>query len=295
MNRSPLKIMKQPKDAWKVAILGGCGTFHDQAASEFFKNEKFNIVPSKTFQDIAANVSTGRAQCGIMAVENSIVGSIVENYQILRAKGLVIVDEITMRINQNLMALPNTPISRLQEVHSHPMALKQCAHFFAKYPHIKLVEAADTALVAKQISEEGIMYIGAVGSELAAQNYGLDILASKIESYNANYTRFLVLQPTSPDDEKRDLTPFNKATIVFTLSNEVGSLNKILTMLTRFGANILKLQSIPIPHSPWTCLFIMDFTVIEGAVFHKLFEALREVTFEFSVLGVYHRGICVDD
>ena len=177
----------------KIAIQGVHGAFHEIAARSFHPTDAIEVVPADTFAELVRKVESGEADAAVMAIENTIAGSLLGNYNLLNESDLRIRGEVFLRIKQNLMALKGVKLEDLKSVHSHPIALQQCVEFFQHYPHIKLVEATDTALVAKQIQEKGSRKIGAVASILAAEMYDMDVLAESIETYKKNYTRFLYL------------------------------------------------------------------------------------------------------
>ena len=177
----------------KIAIQGVHGAFHEIAARSFHPTDDIEIVPADTFAELVRKVETGETDSAVMAIENTIAGSLLGNYNLLNESDLRIRGEVFLRIKQNLMVLKGVKIEDLKSVHSHPIALQQCVDFFQQYPHIKLVEATDTALVAKQIQEKGARKIGAIASTLAAEMYDMDLLAESIETYKKNYTRFLYL------------------------------------------------------------------------------------------------------
>jgi prephenate dehydratase len=275
----------QPK--LKVAIQGVPGAFHDIAARHFFGADRVEIVPAHTFRQLVEQVESGAADTGIMAIENTIYGSIIGNYRLLTASKLRAVGEVYLRIRQNLMALPGQRIEDLIEVHSHPIAIAQCDEFFAKHPHIRLVEMEDTALSAQRIAQQKTEGVGAIASSLAATMYGLDLLAESIETNKQNFTRFLVLERM---DEAKSVPAADKVSLFFSLSHEVGSLHKVLAALSAHGANLTKIQSAPIEGRPWEYFFFVDFVNEEGADWQAAVEAIRPFTHSLEVLGAYRQG-----
>jgi prephenate dehydratase len=272
----------------KVAIQGVQGAFHEIAARRFHAAEEVEVVPADTFDILIQQVESGEADSAVMAIENTIAGSILRNYNLLNNSNLRIRGEVFLRIKQNLMALPNIQISDLEEVHSHPIALQQCVEFFEKYPHIRLVEAHDTALVAKEIREKGWTKIGAVGSVLAAEIYGMNILAPSIETYKKNFTRFLYI--TKENTEGPLLPDFDKVSIVFVTNHTVGSLHKALEVLARNNCNLTKIQSAPIMDKPWEYLFFLDFTLGTYSNYAQAMLELHRVAGEIKILGEYRSG-----
>lgn len=276
---------------YKLAIQGIYGAFHEIAARQYYRNRAVEIIPAETFSDVLNLVTSGTVHQGFMAIENTIAGSLFENYKLLlKHPHLRITGEIFLRIKQNLIALPNSCIYTLKEVHSHPIALKQCEDFFAQYPHIKLVEATDTALVAKQIRENKYTSIGAIGSTLAAEIYQLDILAANIESVKSNYTRFLVLN-LEKDSDALSNRDFNKISICFSAAHEVGALEKIFGVLTHYRANITTIQSLPMMTKDWEYFFCIDFTFdAQNIDYQIIITGLSQYTKSIRILGVYKQG-----
>ena len=272
----------------KVAIQGVQGAFHEIAARRFHAAADIEVVPADTFDILIQKVESGEADSAVMAIENTIAGSLLRNYNLLNNSNLRIRGEVFLRIKQNLMALPGIQIKDLKEVHSHPIALQQCEEFFDKYPHIRLVEAHDTALVAKEIREKGLKKIGAVGSVLAAEIYNLNILAPSIETYKKNFTRFLYI--TKENNEGSIIPDFDKISLVFTTNHTVGSLYKALEVLSRNNCNLTKIQSAPIMDKPWEYLFFLDFTLGNYSNYPQAMLELHRVVGEIKVLGEYRSG-----
>ncbi len=275
----------QPK--LRVAIQGVPGAFHDIAARHFFGADRVEIVPAHTFRQLVEQVESGTADTGLMAIENTIYGSIISNYRLLTASKLRAVGEVYLRIRQNLMALPGQRIEDLKEVHSHPIAIAQCDEFFAQHPDIRLVEMEDTALSAQRIAHQQLKGVGAIASSLAASMYGLDLLAESIETNKQNFTRFLVLER---QEVTESIVAADKVSLFFSLSHEVGSLHKVLAALAAHGANLTKIQSAPIEGRPWEYFFFVDFVNEEGANWQSAVEAIRPFTHSLEVLGAYRQG-----
>ena len=282
-------IQMPTSSALKIAIQGVHGAFHEIAARSFHPNDNIEIVPADTFDILIEKVKSGEADVAVMAIENTIAGSILRNYNLLNNSKLRIKGEVFLRIKQNLMALPGIAIENLKEVHSHPIALQQCEEFFEKYPHIKLIEAHDTALVAKEIRENLWTDIGAVGSELAAEMYEMNILAASIETYKKNYTRFLYISPENT--EGGAYSQFDKISVVFNTSHAIGSLHRALEVLSRNNCNLTKIQSAPIMDKPWEYMFYVDFTLGNYSDYPKAMVELLRVAGEVKVLGEYKSGV----
>jgi prephenate dehydratase len=272
----------------RVAIQGYSGAFHEIAARYWFQEEEIEIVPALTFEKLVELIEQGaEADTGLMAIENTLGGTLMPNYRLLNDSRLKVVGEAYLRIQQNLMALPGQTIDMLTEVHSHPMAIAQCREFFRQYPSIRLVEAEDTALSARHIRDHNLKTVGAIASSLAAGLYGLEILAEGIETNKKNHTRFLVLNKA---DQPQDMTGADKVSLCFSVEHQVGSLYKVLAVLAAYNVNLTKIQSTPIIGKPWEYMFFLDF-VAEGKVSHdQAIEAIRPLTHYLKVLGAYKRG-----
>jgi prephenate dehydratase len=270
----------------RIAIQGVHGAFHEIAARRYYKDRPIQIVPADDFPDVVRMVETMETTSGLMAIENTIAGSLLKNYNLLYNNDLQITGEVYLRIKQNLMALPGQSLADLKEVHSHPIALQQCVQFFEQYPHIKLVEATDTALVAQEIAKKKQKKMGAIGSYLAADLYKLNILAESIETYKQNYTRFLVLN----NEPNQDSAIFDKVSICFSAEHRVGSLHQILGGLAQNNANLTKIQSVPLPDTRWEYLFFIDFQIFSHEDYQNAMKAIAPFTSGLRVLGKYMMG-----
>ncbi len=271
----------------RVAIQGVAGSFHEIAARHYF-GDGIDIVAAESFIHLFAAVSDRQADYGTVAIENSVAGSILPNYTLLRDAGHHIHGEIYLRISQNLMALPGQRIDALTEVHSHPMAIAQSRQFFDAYPDIRLIESSDTASSAKRIADHRLAGIGAIGSELAADLYGLEIIAPGIETNHRNYTRFLIV---SSEERQADWEePANKASLCFSLPHTVGSLSHVLSTLAFYGIDLTKIQSLPIIGKEWQYLFYIDVVFTDFPRYRQALSAIRPLTDIFQVLGEYHQG-----
>ena len=270
----------------KISIQGYRGCFHEQAARQFW-GKNTEIICCDTFREvvsIAGNKSQSNG--GTMAIENSIAGSILPNYNLLKKSNLRIIGEVYLTIKQNLMAMPGIALEDIKEVHSHPMALLQCADFLDKY-NWKLVESEDTALSALKISENKSKTIAAIASATAADIYGLDILAPEINTMKKNYTRFLMLKRA---DQVKEIENANKASIFFYTDHTKGSLAKVLSKIAEHDANLSKLQSFPIPGSNWEYSFHADLEFDNLDVFHHILSAIVPITRNLKIYGVYQKG-----
>jgi prephenate dehydratase len=276
------------KEIKRVAIQGGFGAFHEIAALHYFKNDHIEIVPANTFKDLFKSLRMNHADLGIMAIENSLAGSILPNYGLLQESNMKIIGEIYLRIKQNLVALPGQTINDIKEVYSHPMAILQCQMFFNNYPHIKLVDSIDTALSAKEIFDNKLKGVAAIASKLAAEKYKLKIIEEGIETNKTNYTRFLILA------DKKTMNPHNiqanKASIYFALAHEIGSLSKILSILSYYNINLTKIQSMPIMGREWEYQFYIDLTFNDYKWYRQSLDAIRPFTSDFGIMGEYQKG-----
>lgn len=282
MNQETTKINR-------IAIQGGYGAFHEIAAIKYFNNEAIEVVPRNTFKDLFKAVKEGKVDYGITAIENSLAGSILPNYNLLLESNMKVVGEIYLRIKQNLVALPGQTIDEIKEVFSHPMAILQCQVFFDNYPNIKLVDSIDTALSAKKIHDEQIEGVAAIASDLAARKYKLEIIAEEIETNKKNYTRFLILQDkngTPFSDEK-----VNKASLSFALAHKIGSLSKILSIFSFHEINLTKIQSMPIIGKDWEYQFYVDLEINDYQRYKHALAAIEPFTSDIHILGEYYSGI----
>ncbi|MEN8201127.1 MAG: prephenate dehydratase [Bacteroidota bacterium] len=270
-----------------IAIQGGYGAFHEIAAHHFFKNEEIRILPRNTFRDMVLTLKDRRCDFGIMAIENSLAGSIIPNYNLIINTSMHITGEIYLRIKQNLVAMPGVKISDLKEVYSHPMAILQCQNFFDAYPEIRLIESIDTALSAEEIATKGLMDTAAISSRMAAGKYGLDILAESIETNKKNYTRFLILAENGIKIPREEV---NKASIFFTVAHKFGSLSKILSILSYYEINLAKIQSMPIPGKDWEYMFYVDVEIKDYEMYKKSLDAISPFTPSLGILGEYRKG-----
>lgn len=271
----------------RIAIQGFEGCFHQIAAQNYF-GKQTEIEACASFSELVRKVKNAEAgvDAGIMAIENSIAGSILPNYSLLKNSGLHIVGELYLQINQQLMVMPGQTINDIREVHSHPMALLQCMDFLAKYPHIKLVETEDTALSAKHVSQKKLKSTAAIAGQLAADIFGLEIIGRNIHTAKNNYTRFLAISRNgvkTPEDA-------NKSSVYFQTSNERGSLARVLTMIAQEGINLSKIQSFPIPAKEWQYYFHADMEFDSPEHFRQALDKIAPLTEQLTVLGIYKKG-----
>lgn len=266
-----------------VAIQGIKGSFHHIVSQQYFGNN-VDVIECLSFQDTVLELLECRVDIAILAIENSIAGSIIPNYALIDTNNLQVIGEYYLDIQHHLMALPNQSIYDINEVHSHPMALLQCATFFKAYPHIKLVEAKDTAVVAQQIQVNNSLGIGAIASRLAAEIFDLKIINQSIQTIKHNETRFVIVQRLY---EEIDNQEFDKASIKFELEHKHGSLAAVLNVLSDCKLNLTKIQSLPIIETPWKYAFFVDVTFTDYESFEKAKTILELMTMRVKVLGTY--------
>lgn len=273
--------------ATRVSIQGYEGSFH-QVAAQLFYGKDVEVIACDTFRDVVkVAASKKESDGGIMAIENSIAGSILPNYNLLQKSHLKIVGEIYLQIRQNLMVNPGVKLKDIREVHSHPMALLQCIDFLEKH-NFKLVESEDTALSAKLIRQHHNKHAAAIASKLAAEMYGLEIIAPNIHTLKNNYTRFLSLKRI---EDAEEVTAADKASVNFHTDHSKGSLARVLTIIAEGGINLSKLQSMPIPGSDFKYSFHADMEFESLQQFEDVIKGIRSLTRELNIYGVYKKGL----
>ena len=274
----------------KIAIQGIKGCFHEQAAYLFYEREglpKPEIVECSSFVDLYKQMDEGAADAAIMAIENTVSGGLLPNFELLRKYDRKIKGEVFLRIKQNLMALPGQKIEDLHEVRSHYMAINQTRKFFEDYPNIRLVEYGDTAKSAADVVKDGVKGVGAIASELAAEIYGLEIIAESIETHKQNFTRFLILD----DSLEVDHSKINKASMCFTLPHKPGSLTHVLTILSFYDMNLTRIQSLPIPGQEWQYFFYVDIKFEDYERYTQALSAVKPLMTDLNILGEYQSAI----
>ena len=274
----------------KVAIQGGLGAYHGIAAENFFVGEEVEIVPCITFKDIFTSIKKDPNIIGIMAIENTIAGSLLPNYELLKNNKLPIAGEYKQRVSHCLAVLPGQTIHDVKEVISHPIALMQCVDFLETLPKVKVVEHEDTALAAKDIKDKNMLGTAAICSTRAAEVYGLDILARGIETNKHNFTRFLIFGNRWIVDEIQKDEVLNKSSIVFTLPHNEGSLSQVLSVLSFYHINLTKIQSLPIIGREWEYQFYIDVKFDNYERYQQALNAIRPLISELKILGDYPEG-----
>lgn len=272
----------------KVTIQGVAGCYHDAAARRYFASDEVTPLECHTFSDMFERLEGDASLLGVMAIENTIAGALLQNHELLRKSAMVIVGEYKMRISHVLCALPGQKIGELTEVGSHPMALMQCEQFLRRHPNLKKTETFDTAGTARDIAANGTRGMAAVCGRLAAELYGLEILEEGIETNKRNFTRFLILadplmaSELSPKAEER-----NKSSIVFTLPHTTGALSKVLTIFSFYDINLSKIQSMPIVGREWEYRFYVDLTFDSYVRYSQALTAVTPLMGDMKVLGEY--------
>jgi len=271
----------------RIAIQGEYGSFHDIAAHLYFTNEQIQLTCCATFEDVFAEVKSDSAAIAMLAIENTIAGSLLHNYDLLRQSGTMVVGEQRLHIQHCICCLPDDDWSTIVEVHSHPVALMQCRSFLSNHPTIKAVEADDTAGSAAYIVENQSHGCAAICSADAARLYGLKILEDSIEDNKHNFTRFLVTCHPQKADLLRSLTEVDKSSIVFSLPHEEGSLSKVLTILSFYDINLTKIQSLPVIGHEWEYLFYVDLTFDNFTRYRQAIDAITPLVKSIKILGEY--------
>ena len=266
-----------------VAIQGVKGSFHHIVSQEYF-NKPIDVIECLTFDEVVESLISKKSDAVIMALENSIAGSIIPNYALINKYDLHVVGEHYLDIQHNLMALPNQKIEDIKEVYSHPMALLQCMDFFQAYPHIKLVEDKDTAEVAERIHKRELKNVGAIASVMAADIFELDILARSIQTIKHNETRFAIVKRENSEIPENEI---NKASLKFETDHKRGSLAAILNVMSDCKLNLTKIQSLPIIETPWKYSFFVDVTFETYNDFSKAKAILKIMAQGMKILGEY--------
>jgi prephenate dehydratase len=271
----------------KIAIQGTLGSFHEIATRNYF-HEDISLLPCETFEELTERLANGEADYGCLAIENSLVGSILRNYKLILDYPVKIIGEEYLRIRQNLLALPGQKLNDITEVHSHPMAIEQCKEFFKSHPEIRLINSIDTAQSAKEIADGKLKSRGAIGSELAARIYNLETMAAGIETNKENYTRFLILSHKENGVKHHD--HYNKASVCFALPHKTGSLSKVLSIIAFYEINLSKIESSPIMGELWRYHFYLDVIFDDYDRYLQCLTAIGPLTVDLVILGEYRHG-----
>ncbi len=279
-------IKQQPILADGICIQGYEGSFHQVAARQFF-GKQVKVIPCASFRQLIKQTLDPTVSAGaVMAIENSIAGSILPNYNLLQKANLKVVGEVYLSISQNLLVNKGVSLSDIKEVHSHPMAILQCLDFLESYP-FKLIETEDTALSAKHVHQHKSKHIAAIASKLAAELFNLEIVAPDIQTQKNNITRFLILQRTK---DAKPIIGADKASIYFQTNHSKGILAKVLTEVAKTGINLSKLQSMPIPGSHFKYGFYADMEFDQLKQFDNMMHKIASLTNNVKVFGIYKKG-----
>lgn len=274
----------------KVAIQGIAGSYHDIAARQYFEGDEVETIPCNTFRDVISTIKKDPKILGLMAIENTIAGSLLQNHELIRESDFSIIGEYKLRISHSLVALPGTKISDVTEVNSHPIALMQCSDFLDTIPQAKVVEKEDTAGSAQWIAQNKLKGHAAICGKLAAEIYGMEVLEEGIETNKRNFTRFLAIADRWTADEMQRNTVKNKASLVFALPHTAGSLSKVLSVLSFYDMNLSKIQSLPIIGREWEYLFYINLTFSDYTRYRQALDAIRPLTKDLKILGEYAEG-----
>ena len=275
----------------KVAIQGALGSYHDIAAHQYFQNEEVELICCATFEEVFDQVLHDNKVIALCAIENTIAGSLLHNYELLKQSGLQVVGGHKLRISHCFVCLPDEDWADLTEVNSHPIALMQCREFLNQHPTLKVVEAEDTALSAELISRQQLHGHAAICSRAAAERNGMKVLAAGIETNKHNFTRFLVVaDPWQVDELNRHRSKeVNKASLVFSLPHEEGSLSQVLSILLFYHINLTKIQSLPIIGREWEYQFYVDVVFDNVLRYKQSIIAITPLTKELKILGEYEQ------
>ncbi|MDD6209186.1 MAG: prephenate dehydratase [Bacteroidales bacterium] len=274
----------------RVAIQGIAGSYHDVASRSYFEGEDIEIVPCSSFKEVFACLHKDPTLIALVAIENTIAGSLLPNYELLRESHLTVVGEYKLHITHSFAALKGTKIEDIVEIGSHPIALMQCADFLNQFPNVRVVEKNDTAYSAREIAEKKLVGHAAICGATAAETYGLEILERGIETNKRNFTRFLVLADRWNAEPLLDRKKCNKASLVFAVPHTSGSLCKVLSTLWFYNINLSKIQSLPIIGREWEYLFYVDLTFDNYMEYRQALDAIRPLTKECNILGEYEEG-----
>ena len=274
----------------KIAIQGVKGSYHDIAAHKYFKDEEIELICCNTFEEVFAQMKKDSDVIGVIAIENTIAGSLLHNYELLRESGATIIGEHKLRISHSIMCLPEDNWEDLTEVNSHPVALAQCRDFLHNHPELKVVETEDTAGSAENIRKNNLRGHAAICYKYAAGLYDMKILEEGIETNKHNFTRFLVISNPWLADELKDRSKVNKANIVFSLPHSEGSLSQVLSIFSFYKINLTKIQSLPIIGREWEYMFYVDVMFNDYLRYKQSIDAVTPLTKALKILGEYAEG-----
>lgn len=272
----------------KIAIQGIESSFHDLAVRQLFPDTEIELIMCESFEKVTQCIEDFSADLGVLAIENTIAGSILPNYNLIDSSGFVIYDEVFLNIQMYIMALEGETIHDIEEIHSHPVALLQCMDYLRKLPpQLKIIEGKDTASEARKIKENNLKGVAAIAGRQVAEKFNLNILGSNIQNNSDNHTRFVLI---GKDGFMQDQDA-NKATLKFELDHTMGSLSNVLQLFTTFNINLTKIQSLPIIGKPWQYAFFVDVLFDDLTLFNEVVEVLQKAVKELKILGVYNYNI----
>ena len=272
----------------KVAIQGIESSFHHQAANMLLGSNNIELVKCDSFDKVTQNLNGFKADYGVLAIENTIAGSILPNYNLIDSSDVVILDEVFLNIQMHFMALEGESIHDIKEVHSHPVALLQCKEYLRKFPpQFKVIEGKDTASEAKRIREQNLQGVAAIAGEQVAEEFGLKILDRNIQSMKDNKTRFVLVGRK----QKLKGEGTNKASLRFELGHEIGSLSNVLQLFSTFKINLTKIQSLPVVGKPWKYAFFVDVNYEDYELFSQVLTVLEKAVKKLKILGTYKHNI----
>ena len=276
----------------KIAIQGTLGSYHDIAAHKYFEGEEIELICCTTFEDVFKAIRKDSQVIGMLAIENTIAGSLLHNNELLRQSGTQIIGEHKLRISHCFVCLPEEDWSDITEVNSHPIALMQCREFLQQHTNIKVVAGEDTARSAEMIKEGDLKGHAAICSKVAAERYGMKILQESIETNKHNFTRFLIVADPWQVDElsRHHSVVINKASMVFTLPHTEGSLSQVLSILSFYNINLTKIQSLPIIGREWEYQFYVDVSFNDYLRYKQSITAITPLTKELKISGEYAEG-----
>ncbi|WEK20700.1 MAG: prephenate dehydratase [Candidatus Pedobacter colombiensis] len=273
------------KKGTRVAIQGIKASFHEEAAFKFFGKD-IQTIECNSFKQTCESLEKRESDFVVMAIENSIAGSLLPNYTLIREYNFAVVGEVYLPIQLHLMALPGVKFEDVKFATSHPIAIRQCVDFFYDYPHIQVIESNDTAACAKRIKEEQLTDTVAIANTLAAELYGLNIIERRIESNKKNFTRFLILKL----DKTAEMEDSNKASICFQVGNHVGALSKILNIFAEQQVNLTKIQSMPVLGKRNDYYFYVDMEWSSTENYDKAIRQALKYTVNFNIMGEYKKN-----
>ncbi len=269
----------------RIAIQGIKASFHEEAAIKYF-GENIETIECNSFKSTCEALKQKKADFAVMAIENSIAGSILPNFVLLRDNHFSIIGEVYLQIQLHLLALPGVKFEQVKRVESHPIAIRQCDDFFNEHPGLNVVESTDTAACAKKIRDEQLTDTVAIANQLAAKTYGLEIMEGRIESNKKNYTRFLILSDNKEDEVKES----DKASLSFQLIDEVGSLAKVLNIFAEHAINLSKIQSMPVLGKRHQYNFYVDIEWTNRPDYEEVLRKILRYTVNFNIMGEYKKN-----